>query len=86
MHYIGLVAVGTTVAWFNCRTLDDIYRPAGAGAVGGAGGYRQPHILADKLHCFNQGADYIHSITTYSPGFSDLHTALYLTNCKLICN
>ena len=28
MYYIGLVC--TTVAWFNCRTLDDIYRPAGA--------------------------------------------------------
>ena len=33
MYYIGLVC--TTVAWFNCRTLDDIYRPAGTG--GGRG-------------------------------------------------
>ena len=28
--------VCTTVAWFNCRTLDDIYRPVGAGGPGGA--------------------------------------------------
>ena len=33
MYYIGLVC--TTVAWFNCRTLDDIYRPAGTGGARG---------------------------------------------------
>ena len=44
---------------------------------GGARGHAIPQILTDQLN-LNQGVDYVHHITTYPPGFSDLPTALDL--------
>ena len=40
-------------------------------------------ILADQLTLFQPGGiDYAHLVTTGTPGFSDLPTALYIHNKK----
>ena len=54
-----------------------IYRPV---VPGSAGVPWHPQILADQLILSQPGgADYAHHITTGTPGFSDLPTALILT-------
>ena len=46
-------------------------------------------ILSDQLTLFQpEGTDYAHLITTGTPGFSDLPTALLFTeleNCAMVC-
>ena len=54
-----------------------LYRPV---ASGGAGGHMPPpHFFADQLTLSQTGGtDYAHLITTGTPGFLDLPTALLL--------
>ena len=50
---------------------------AGLSSLGVPGVPWHTHILADQLTLFQPGAtDYAHPITTGTPGFSDLPTAL----------
>ena len=54
---------------------------AGLSSLGVPGVPWHTQILADQLTLFQPGwTDYAHLITTGSPGFSDLPTALYLSN------
>ena len=53
---------------------------AGLSESGVPGVTRQPQILTDQVTLFQPGgADYSHHITTGTPGFSDLPTALAST-------
>ena len=58
-------------------SLVEIFSPAGSLSLGVPGVPWHTQILADQLTLFQPaGTDYAHLITTGSPGFSDLPTAL----------
>ena len=78
-----IVNVCTYNKWSRVPTL--VVSKAGLSSLGVPGVPWHTQYLADQLTLFQPGGtDYTHLITTGTPGFSDLPTALYLVRSYLI--